>query len=90
MGKKNKNFEPESSQRSYPLSPDGLERTRLGGSPRVPALSGQSQTDKVTVSGADNKFLCCFLASCRAERERERERERESRLLLHGTERFAY
>ena len=41
MGKKNKNFEPESSQRSYPLFPDGLERTRIGGSPLMPALSGQ-------------------------------------------------
>ena len=64
------NFEPKSSQRSYPLSPDGLERTRIGGSPLVPALSGQSQTDKVTVSWADNKFLRYFLAFCRAERER--------------------
>ena len=45
----------------------------------MPALSGHSQTDKVTVSWADNKFLRCFLASCRAERERERERERESK-----------
>ena len=65
------NFEPESLQRSYPFSPDGLERTRIGGSLLVPALSGQSQTDKVTVSWADNKFLRYFLASCRAERERE-------------------
>ena len=49
----------------------------------VLALSGQSQTDKVTVSGSDLKFLRCFLASCQAERERELARE--SRLLLHGS-----
>ena len=42
----------------------------------MPALSVQSQTDKCTVNGADNKFLCCFLASCRAERKSR---------LLHGT-----
>ena len=70
MGKENKNFEPESSQRSYPLSPDGLERMRIGGSPLMPDLSGQSQTDKVTVSAVDNKFLGCLLASYLAERER--------------------
>ena len=40
----------------------------------MPAQSGQSQTGKASVSGAENK---CFLASCRAERERERARERE-------------
>ena len=39
------------------------------------ALSGKSQTDKGTVSGAENKFL--------SGRERERELARESRLLLH-------
>ena len=33
------------------LSPAGLERTREGGSPLVPALSGESQTGKVSVSG---------------------------------------
>ena len=43
------------------------------GSPVVPALSGESQTEKVTICGAQNK---CFLASCQAERERERARER--------------
>ena len=37
----------------------------------MPALSDQSQTDKVTVSWADNKFMRYFLAFCRAERERE-------------------
>ena len=37
----------------------------------MPALSDQSQTDEVTVSWADNKFLHYFLAFCRAERERE-------------------
>ena len=39
----------------------------------MPALSGQSQTDKGTVCETKNK---CLLASCRAERERERARER--------------
>ena len=43
----------EFSQRRYPLSPAGLELMRIGGSPLglVLALSGQSQTDKVIVSG---------------------------------------
>ena len=68
--KKGQSFRREAN----PISPDGLERTRKEGSPLVPALSGQSQTDKVTVSRADNKFLLCFLASCRADRERESER----------------
>ena len=45
--KKSLNFTPEVSQRSYPLLPAGLERMRERGSPLVPALSGQSQTNKV-------------------------------------------
>ena len=45
----------------------------------MPALSGQAQTEKVTVCGAENK---CFLASCRAEREREREREKAGYFML--------
>ena len=39
----------------------------------MPALSDQSQTDKVTVRWADNKFLCYFLACPVGQRERERE-----------------
>ena len=49
------------------------------GSPLMPALSGQAQTEKVTVCGVENK---CFLASCRAEREREREREKAGYFML--------
>ena len=51
--KKALNFLPEFSQRSYPLLSAGLERTREGGSPLVPALSGQSQTEKVTLWGRE-------------------------------------
>ena len=75
--KKIQNFERESSQRSYALLPAGLQRTREG-SPLVPALSGQAQTEKVTVCGAESK---CFLASCRA-REKESEREKAGYFML--------
>ena len=68
-GQKKQNFEPESSQRSYPHSPPaGLQRTREGGSPLVQALSGQSQTEKLLSVGQR------INASSRLVGQRERER----------------